>query len=112
MAIATAYFLADLNAMIDDLPHTAKWSTIEVPCSATPLEQDETLMLAGNLSVQLVRIIFPTNAFTVDSTFKPQARMQLKYPKPAACSNYEIVKHNLSPDRVGYEVVLKADNRA
>jgi hypothetical protein len=112
MAIATAYFLADLNAMIDDLPHTAAWGATEFQCSATPLEQDETLMLAGNLSVQLVRIIFPSDSFTVDSTFKPQARMQLKFPNPASFSNYEIVKINLSPDRVGYEVVMKADNRA
>lgn len=113
MAIATAYFAADLAAMIDDLPHVAKFgSSAEFNCSATPLEQEETLMLAGNLDVKMLRIIHAADAFTVDSTFKSQARMQVKYPNPASFSNYEIVKISLSPDRVAYEVLLKADNRA
>jgi hypothetical protein len=51
-------------------------------------------------------------AFTVDATFKPQARLQLKFPTASTYTNYEIVSIHKSPDFVAYEVVLKADNRS
>ena len=112
MAITTSYFASDLVAMIDDLPVTAKFASTEFSCSASELTTDETLILVGNVTSRVVRIIFRSTAFTVDSTFKPQARLQLKYPSPAAFSNYEIVSIALSPDFNGYEVTLKQDNRA
>ena len=110
-AIDTSYFAADLAAMVGDLPCVAKFDTTEFNCSATQLEQTEVLMLTGNDSGFVIRIIFPVTAFTVTSAFKPQARLQLKFPVLTSFSNYEIVSIAKTPDAVAYDVVLKADNR-
>lgn len=112
MAIDTTVFAADLAAMIADLPTVAKFGSDTFNCAASELSQEETLILVGDVKRNGVRIIFPTSSFTVGATFKPQARLQLKYPTPAAFVNYEIVSIGIGPDLVGYEVVLKADNRA
>lgn len=112
MAIDTTVFAADLAAMIADLPTTAKFGSDEFTCAASALSTEEMLILVGNDTKKGVRIIFPTTAFTVGATFKPQARLQLKYPTPAAFVNYEIVSISISPDVLAYEVILKADSRA
>lgn len=112
MAIDTSYWADDLDAMIADLPTSAKFGTDEFTCAATELTQEETLIITGNDSVKAVRVTFPQTAFTAGATFKPQARFSLKFPTPAAFVNYEIVSINPSPDNVAYEVVLKADSRA
>lgn len=112
MAIDTTVFAADLDAMIADLPTTAKFGNDEFTCAASPLDTEEMLILVGNDTKKGVRIVFPSDAFTVGATFKPQARLQLKFPTPSAFVNYEIVSIALSPDLVAYEVILKADGRA
>lgn len=115
MAIDTSYWADDLDAMIADLPVTARFpaSTGTVfTCSATELSQEENLILTGNDTVRAVRIVFPVVAFTATTAFKPQARLQLKYPVASTYENYEIVGINPSPDFIAYEVVLKSDNRA
>jgi hypothetical protein len=112
MAIDTTYWATDLDAMIADLPTAAKFGTTEFTCAASELTTDEALMLCGNSGGANVRIVFPCDAFTVTSTFKPQARLQLKFPSATAYSNYEIVSIQLSPDLLAYEVVLKDDGRA
>lgn len=111
-AIATSYFATDLAAMVADMPCAAKFGSDEFTCSATQLEQTEILMLTGNDSGFVIRIIFPITAFTVTSTFKPQARLQLKFPVLTTFESYEIVSIAKSPDAVAYDVVLKADNRS
>jgi hypothetical protein len=98
--------------MIADLPVTGKFGATEFSCAANELSQEEALVLCGDIPKRAVRIIFAADAFSVTSAFKPQARLQLKFPTPAAFVNYEIVTINLSPGFESYEVVLKADNRA
>lgn len=116
MAIATAYFNSDLDAMIADLPCTGRFpgsvSGTEFTCAATELSTEESLLLSGNDTQKAIRIVFASDAFTVTAAFKPQSRLQLKYPSQSAYTNYEIVGISLSPDLVSYEVTLKADNRA
>ena len=112
MAIDTTVWATDLAAMITDLPTTAKFGTTEFSCAASTLSSEETLVLTGNMGKDAVRITFPVSAFTATATFKPQARLQLKYPSAAAYTNYEIVSINSGPDGIAYEVVLKDDNRS
>ena len=116
MAIDTQYFANDLDAMVADLPATARFpgnsGGTEFTCAATPLSVEETLLLSGNDTQKGLRIVFNASAFTVTAAFKPQARLQVKYPTPAAYVNYEIVNIQTSPDLISYEVTLKADNRA
>lgn len=111
MAIDTTYFDSDLDAVIADLPCAAKFGSTEFNCSATGLEATETLLLCGNDSGNAVRVTFPVVAFTVSATFKPQARLQLKFPDTTTYANYEIVSITKTADAIAYEVVLKADNR-
>ena len=112
MAIDTTYFASDLAAMVADLPCAAKFGSTEFNCAASELSAEETLVLCGDIPKKAIRIFFRSNAFTVTSAFKPQARLQLKFPDTSAYSNYEIVSISTSPDSVGYEVILKADNRS
>jgi hypothetical protein len=112
VAIDTTYFASDLAAMVADLPCAAKFGSDEFNCAASELSAEEALVLCGDIPKKAIRVFFRSNAFTVGATFKAQARMQLKFPNVAAFSNYEIVSIATSPDSVGYEVILKADNRA
>lgn len=115
MAIDTTVLAADLNAVIADMPKTARFPAAtgtEFSCEATELTTEETLVLVGDVPKKAVRIIFPASAFTVTSAFKPQARLQLKFPDPANYTNYEIVSIMTTQDGIAYEVTLKADNRA
>ena len=111
MAIDTTYFASDLAAMIADLPCVAQFGATTFNCAASNLEESEALLLTGNDSGAAIRIVFPVSAFTVTSAFKPQARLSLKFPVLTTFTNYEIVTIAKSPDAIGYEVVLKADNR-
>jgi hypothetical protein len=111
-AIDTSYFANDLAAMVGDMPCTAKFGSTEFTCAATQLEDSEVLMLTGNDTGSAIRLIFPITSFTVTAAFKPQARLQLKFPTLTAFTNYEIVTIAKSPDAVAYDVVLKADNRS
>jgi hypothetical protein len=111
MAIDTSVFATDLAGMIADLPCVAKWGSTTFNCAASELSTEESLILTGNNTINAIRIFFPVTAFTVDATFKPQARLQLKFPDTSAFTNYEIVTISKSPDAVAYEVILKNDNR-
>lgn len=111
MAIDTTVFATDLAGMVADLPTAAKFNATSFNCSATELSQEETLILVGNTPKKAISIVFPISALS-DATFKPQARLQLKFPTPSAFVNYEIVSIETSQDLVAYEVLLKADNRA
>ena len=111
MAIDTSFWASDLAAMIADLPVSAKFGAASFTCSATELSSEETLILVGNNTKRAVRVTFPVTSFTVDASFKPQARLQLKFPTPSAFSNYQIVDIKLAPDFTAYEVILKADNQ-
>ncbi len=112
MAIDTTYWATDLAGMIADLPTPAKFGSDEFTCAATELSYEETLILCGNVKGNGVRITHAVDAFTVTGAYKPQARLQLKFPDAAAFSNYEIVSISKSPDLLSFETVLKADNRA
>jgi hypothetical protein len=98
--------------MIADLPIAAKFGVTEFNCAATELSHEETLVLCGDIPRRAVRIVHAATAFTVDATYKPQARLSLKFPDPSAFTNYEIVSIAKAPDMLSYETVLKADNRA
>ena len=112
MSIDTTCFSADLAAMIDDLPTTAKFGAIEFACAASELTTDETLILTGNNTNKAVRCTFPKTAFTATTAFKPQARFQLKFPDPSAFTNYDILSIATASDNVAYDVTLRSDNRS
>ncbi len=115
MAITTSYFGTDLQAMIDDLPVTAKLGYApgtEFTCSATELSTEETLLLTGNQDDKAITITFPVTAFTVTAAFKPQARMPVKFPDPTAYTNYQIVTITKTQDAIAYIVVLMDDARS
>ncbi len=111
-AIDTTYFASDLAAVIADMPCVAKFGSTTFNCAASGVTHDEALILVGNVSNDVVRIIFPITAFTVSATFKPQARLQLKFPDLTAFQNYAILSIDYTPDSVAYEVILQSDNRA
>jgi hypothetical protein len=98
--------------MIADLPIAAKFGVTEFNCAATELSHEETLVLCGDIPKRAVRIVHAVDAFTVDSTYKPQARLSLKFPSASAYTAYEVVSIAKAPDLLSYETVLKADNRA
>jgi hypothetical protein len=114
--ITTSVWASDLSGMVADLPTTARFiattAGTEFTCAATELSTEEMLVICGNDSVQGVRIVHAADAFTVTAAYKPQARINLKFPNPSTWSNYEIVSISLSPDLVAYETTLKADSRA
>ncbi len=113
MAITTSYWQNDLDYMVADLPTAGKFGVTEFSCAASELSYEETLVLCGDIPRKAVRIVFAADAFdTTAATFKPQARLQLKFPSPSTFANYEIVTIDRDPAGVGLEVVLKADNRA
>jgi hypothetical protein len=117
MAITTSYWQNDLDQMVADLPTTGRFpgsvAGTEFSCAASELSYEETLVLCGDVPKKAVRIVFAADAFDVTAAaFKPQARLQLKFPTPAAFVNYEIVSIQREPAGVGVEIVLKADNRS
>lgn len=112
MSINTTVLAADLAAMIDDLPTVAKFGGTTFNCAATPLSQEQMLILTGNQDKRGVQICFPVSAISGESGFVVQARLQLKYPNPAAFTNYQIAAIEYSQDVVSYMVTLMQDNRS
>lgn len=110
-AIDTSYFAADLAAIIADLPASARFGSTDITAAVSELSQGEVLMLTGNNMQRMLRVTFPISALS-DASFKPQARLKVKFPNPAVLTNYEIVEIKTSSDLVAYEVLLKSDNRA
>lgn len=111
--IATAYWAADLDGMIADLPATFYLGALSWDCSITDLDQSQTLLLTGVDGKDAISVIFPVSSATAAVTaFAPNIRVGVKRPGEASQRNYAIVTVEKSPDNVSYMLICKDDHRA
>lgn len=112
MAIATAYWAADLDGMIADLPATFTLGAMSFDCSSTDLSQEQTLLLTGTDGLDAISVIFPVLAVTTAATaLVPNLRVKVQRPGEAASRNYAVVTVQKSPDNVSYTLICKDDHR-
>ena len=111
MAIQTSYFASDLAAIILDLPTVAKVGATTFNVAASPLSQDQVLILTGNQDLAGVQITFLASSVSAEPAFALQGRLDLKYPNPTAFTHYHIKTIETSPDGLSYVAMLMQDNR-
>ena len=98
--------------MIDDIPALFTLGALSFNCSATDLSQEQTLLLYGNNTDEVISVIFPVSAVVSSSTpLAPNIRVKVKRPGEAAARNYAIVGVEKSPDNVSYTLACKEDHR-
>jgi hypothetical protein len=112
MGISTSYFAADLAGMIDDIPATFVLGALSFSCSATDLEDDQTLLMTGFDSKAAISVIFPVSAVATSATaLYPSLRIGVIRPGNSV-KNYQVNRINRSQDNVSYTLICMEDNRS
>lgn len=113
MAIATAYWAADLDGMISDLSATFYAGALTWSCSITDLDQSQTLLLTGVDGKDAISAIFPYLAASAAATYLvANGRVSILRPGHTNPRNYAVVTVEKSPDNVSYTLICKEDSRA
>lgn len=113
MAIDTAYFSDDLDAMIADLGAVLRYGGVTIECSITDLTQDQALLLTGTDGIEAITAVFTyDSAEDVAVEFAPNKRVLIRRPGESSWRNYAIVTVIKPNDNESYSLVCKADHRA